>query len=47
MALTLFGCQSQQSSNADPTTAPNKATSDSSDTDFDPYATEYRYDIDD
>ena len=47
MALTLFGCQSQPSSSAAPTTAPNKATSDSSDTDFDPYATENRYDIDD
>ena len=47
MALTLFGCQSQPSLSAAPTTAPNKATSDSSDTDFDPYATENRYDIDD
>ena len=30
MALTLFGCQSQPSLSAAPTTAPNKATSDSS-----------------
>ena len=47
MALTLFGCQSQPSSNADPTTAPNKATSDSAAGNFDPYAIENRYDIDD
>ncbi|MEE0874813.1 MAG: cyclophilin-like fold protein [Ruminococcus sp.] len=47
MALTLFGCQSQQSSTSNPTAVSDKATSDSSAAEFDPYATENRYDIGD
>lgn len=46
LLLTLFGCQSQQSSSSSQS-ALSKTTSDSAAADFDPYAIENRYDIGD